>query len=130
MNRKINNIIQITVSLLDELHKMKLYELEAYVSFGMDTGIRPRDLECVERANIVGNIVRGVKCHKTDNEYSDRVLSERTLSLLHYLPKQELLFPKKTYQYNSMIRKSTKNKDFILLYMRTYFVITKVTEHI
>ena len=125
MNMTLEGIERILSETLNQLHQKGLNELEAYVSLGMDTGIRPTDLETIERKNIVGNTVKGVKCNKFNNEYAEQTLSKRTLELLQYLPEQGRLFPLKSYQYRNKIKNSINGSEFLLHSMRQYWIYTK-----
>lgn len=98
------------VGIMNKLHENELYELESWVSLGLDTGFRSEDFEKLTREDIVNGKVLGFYCIKSDGLYPEAELSFRSLSLLEYLPKTGVLFPKKQHIYLRQVCKYVDEK--------------------
>ena len=100
------------VTIMDRLHDQQLYELEAWVSFGLDTGFRSVDFKRLMREDIVDGKIAGFHCDRFDNLYPDVKLSKRSVALLEYLPVSGVLFPEKQYTYLLKVRTNTTERFY------------------
>lgn len=98
------------IEIMDELHQKKLYELECWISLKLDTGFMSKDFERLTREDIVDGRISGFYFSKCNRTYSEVKLSDRSLSLLEYLPCTGVLFPKNQGIYREKVRKYMDKK--------------------
>lgn len=109
--KKIRNLkYEDFIDIMDQLHKNELYELEGWITLGLDTGFRSVDFERLAREDIKDSKIRGFYCIKLGDTYPDVTLSDRSLCLLKHLPSTGALFPKRQYIYLRKIREYTKTR--------------------
>lgn len=112
------------IDMMDLLHKNELYELEGWISLGLDTGFRSVDFERLTREDIIDSEIREFYCIRLGDTYPDVTLSDRSLSLLEHLPSKGVLFPKRQYIYLQKVRECAK-KRFIWHDLRKVYLKRK-----